>query len=152
MSDVSFRGAEDFLRVSKALKAAGDKELRKELNKSLREAAKPIIKATRAAALEQLPKRGGLAAQVAREPQRVQVRTGAKTAGVRIVVGRRRGGARMADQGLVRHPLFGDREHWYTTKVPEGWFTDTGQEQLPQVRGELLKAVAAMADRIARGR
>ena len=139
-NDFTVTGADDFLRLSKSLKAAGNGELRKELNKSLRNAAKPIIKATRAAALSRLPSRGGLAGIVAKEPQRVQVRTGTATAGVRIVVGKNKGAARAADAGVIRHPVFG-RDVFVTQAVPPGWFSETAQEQAGVVRDELKNAL-----------
>lgn len=147
--DFSMEGAEQFYRLSKALKTAGETELRKELNKGLRNAAKPLIKDTRATALRILPKRGGLAQIVAKEPQRVQVRTGDKTAGVRIVVGKKRGAARATNRGIVRHPVFGIRTAWVTQRVKPGWFDDTLAEQGPgKVRPELDAAIQRVADQV----
>lgn len=145
-------GAEQFFRLSKALKAAGRVELRKELNKELRRAAKPLVGRTRQAALTELPKRGGLAALVAREPQRVQVRTGAATAGVRIVVGKRRGGAQSTNAGVVRHPVFARSDQtrkewkWVSQKVPGGWFDRTLERDAPVIA---LPALEAAINRVA---
>ncbi len=30
---------------------------------------------------------------------------------------------RSLDRGRLRHPLFGNREHWYNESVPRGWWT-----------------------------
>lgn len=139
MSDFEITGADQMLRLSKALKAAGRTELRKELNKGLRKATKPLIAQTRVAALATLPYRGGLAAQVAREPQRVQVKTG-RDPGVRIVVGQKRGGAQAADAGSIRHPVFG-RDEWVEQSVTPGWFSDTLDEQAEGVLPDLEEAV-----------
>lgn len=141
-------GAEDFYRLSKALKQAGEIELRKQLNKALRDAAKPLIADTRDAARKNLPHRGGLADLVAKGPIRVQVRTGAKTAGVRIV-GKGQG-LRGADRGKVRHPVFGHRGKFVTQDVPPGWFTETLQEKAPKVRPAIDQALQAVADIIVR--
>lgn len=152
--DIDVKGGEDFYRLSKALKAAGETELRKELNKELRNAAKPLIPVTRAVARRTLPRAGGLADKVARAPQRVQVRTGEKTAGVRIVVGARRGSAaRMANMGHVRHPVFGDRKTWVTQELPqaEGWFDETLEQEAPKVaRPAIEAALELIADRVVR--
>lgn len=144
--DFTVKGAEQFLALSKALKAAGRTELRKELNAELRKAGKPLIERTRAAARESLPRRGGLADLVAREPQRIQVRTGARTAGVRVVVGRRRGGARSTNQGSVRHPVFGGSQ-WVTQSVTPGWFDSTLERDAP---GIARPAIEAALERVAR--
>lgn len=149
MADFSVRGADDFYRLSKALKHAGETELRKELNKGMQRAAKPIVPKTRAEALRRLPRRGGLAAQVAKEPQRVQVRTGAETAGVRIVVGRKRGGARAANQGRIRHRVFG-QDVWVEQRVQPGWFDDPARDAAPEIRRDLSRAVDDMAARVVR--
>jgi hypothetical protein len=146
MSDFEVRGAEEFLKLSRALKQAGRTELRKELNKGLRDAAKPLVAKTRAAALGSLPQRGGLAARVAGEPQRVQVRTG-RDAGVRIVVAKRNGGAAGANRGVVRHPVFG-RDVFVEQQVPSGWFDDTLNASAPEVRPELKAALERVAQRV----
>lgn len=150
MSDVEISGAEDFLRLSKALKHAGRKELRKELNREIKVAAKPIIKKTRARARADLPSGGGLNKIVAKEPQRIQVRTGAKTAGVRIVVGKKRGGARAANKGFIRHPVFGNREVWVTQRVPSDWFDGPARESESELRRSVEKAMQEIVNRIVR--
>ena len=147
--DFEVRGADQFLKLSKALKHAGRTELRKELHKGLRDGAKPLIPKARAEALRRLPSSGGLAKQIAKEPMRVQVRTG-RTPGVRIVVGRKRGGARQANRGVIRHPVFGNRDVWVDQKVPPGWFDDPLRKGAPGVRPELEKAIDRIADRIVR--
>lgn len=150
MADITVHGADDFLRLSKALKAAGRTELRKELNKGLRDAAKPLIPRTRAAARERLPREGGFGDQIAREPQRVQVRTGLDTAGVRIVVGKRMGGARAANRGTVRHPVFGTGR-WVDQEVEPGWFDETLEREAPgTARPALDAAIDAVLDRVVR--
>lgn len=142
-------GAEQFLALSKALKAAGEKELRKELNAEMRKAGKPLIALTRAAALDQLPSSGGLAALVAKEPQRIQVRTGQATAGMRVVVGKRRGGARAANRGVIRHPVFGNTDRWVNQKVEPGWFDRTLTEGAPEiVRPRIEAAMQSVADKV----
>lgn len=146
MSDL--RGADDFLALSKRLKAQGRGELRKALNKALQESAKPLIPKTRAAALSRLPSRGGLAARVAREPQRVQVRTGARTAGVRLVVGKKGGGARAADRGAIRHPVFG-RPVFVVQPVTPGWFSETAQENAGAVREDIRKTLTEVERAVA---
>jgi hypothetical protein len=151
VSDFEVTGAEDFYRLSKALKAAGRTDLRKELNKSLRAAAKPLIPQTRAAARQMLPKRGGLADAVARVPQRVQVRTGQATAGVRIVVGKNRSAARASNRGLIRHPVFGNRQAWVEQKVPSGWFDDTLRRSGREVLPALEQAMQDVAEKVVRG-
>lgn len=151
MSDFELRGSSDFYKLSKALKAAGRTQMRKELHKGLQQGAKPLIPLARAEARRVLPHKGGLAEVVARAPMRVQVRTGARTAGVRVVVGRDRSGARRANQGVIRHPVFGNRQVWVNQVVPPDWFDRPMEHGAPIVRPELQKAVERVLDQIARG-
>lgn len=147
--DFTIRGADDFLRLSKALKHAGRTELRKELNKAMRDGAKPLIPKARAEAMSRLPNSGGLAKQVAKEPMRVQTRTG-RNPGVRIVVGKKRGGAQAANRGFIRHPVFGNREKWVTQEVSPGWFDEPMKDSTPAIRRELEKGMQAVANKVVR--
>lgn len=140
--------ASDFFKVSKRLKAAGG-ELRKEVLKEIRTAAKPLIEETRDAARSSLPSSGGLAESIARTPQRVQTRTGAKTAGVRIVAGGKGGAARTTDQGFVRHPVYG-RGPFVRQNVPGGWFADTLNDKAPEVRKDIADVLEDAVKRLAR--
>lgn len=143
--DFTVTGADDFYRLSKALKAAGRGDLRKELNKALRNATKPLIRKTRQAALDKLPQRGGLARSIAKAPQRVQVRTGQQTAGVRIV-----GKGASLDRGRFRHPVFGNREVFVEQTVEPGWFSETLAAGAPEVRPEIEQALESIAQQIVR--
>lgn len=149
MADFSVKGAEDFLKLSKALKAAGRTEMRKELNKRIKKAAKPLIPKARAQARATLPQAGGLADAVARAPMRIQVQTGARTAGVRVVVGKDRSGARGANQGVIRHKTFG-HEPWREQKVPRDWFDGPMRESTSEIRPEVEKAIKSVLEDIVR--
>jgi hypothetical protein len=149
----SIKGAEDLLALSKRLKAAGQTELRKELHKDMREAAKPLIPKVRKAAREQLPSAGGLNERIAKKPYRSQVRTGARTAGVRIT------GSKVdprINQGRVWHPVFGREgkaknggRNSVVQNVPsaDGYFDDTLRDQGPAVREELRQVLDAWVQR-----
>lgn len=143
----SMKGANDFLALSKRLKAAGEKGLRNELNKAMRDAAKPLIPKVRAAAAAQLPQSGGLAQRIAKKPFRAQTRTGAKTAGVRIV------GTKVdprIDEGRVFHPVFGHKPG-VVQSVRGGYFSDTLQRENAAIRAEVLRALSDFTERVTRG-
>jgi hypothetical protein len=153
--DFQIKGAEQFLRLSKALKQAGEKELRKELNKNLKDATKPLIKETQAAFADAVP--SPLRSRASNTKQTVQVRTG-RDAGVGIAVkygkaGRGMGAsnARLANQrGQIRHPVFGNRGVWANTPVPsaQGWFDNTLQRGAPTVRPFIEDALDAVARKV----
>lgn len=154
------KGADEFFRLSKALKESGQKEVRKQLHKGMRDAAKPLVaEAKKAAAEAPIPARGGLRARIARTTFRAQVRTGATTAGVRITAPGKFVTVKLLNRyGRVRHPVHADpsktrREWaWVNQEVPEakGWFDDAMREHAPEVRDDVVKAMRAVPARIAR--
>lgn len=140
--DFAIQGADQFLRLSKALKAAGQTEVRKELNKALRDATKPLIVETRAAAGQRLPQRGGLARRMSKAPQRVKVSTG-RDPGVSIVLKAQPG----IKNGTIRHPVFGGPA-FVTQRVDGTWWDDTLEAGAPRVLPEIEKALAAVARQV----
>lgn len=150
MSDFTVHGAEGFLALSKALKAAGRTEMRKTLHKGMKDAVKPLVPKARESARESLPKTGGLNKLVASASIRPQVRTGRNAYGVRIVVGSKPG-ARSTNRGVIRHPVFGNREEWVEQKVSSGWFDDVMEAGVPAVRADVEAALARVVDDIIRG-
>jgi hypothetical protein len=134
------KGANDFLALSKRLKEAGRKDLRNELNKAMRTAAKPLIPKVREAARADLPKHGGLNERIAKKPYRAQTRTGARNAGVRIVGSKV--DPRINDEGRVFHPVFGHKPG-VVQDVPKanGYFSDTLRSQGPGIRDDVVRAL-----------
>ena len=145
------RGGRDFLAVSKSLKAAGETGLRNELNKTLRNAAKPLIPKVRESARSVGPKTGGLNERLAKKPYRAQVRTGAKTAGVRIVGSKV--DPRINDLGRIQHPVFGRKKSTvvqYDADV-KGYFDKPLKESGPEVSRQVVAAMDGFVRKIVRG-
>lgn len=152
----SAQGADAFLLLSKRLKAAGDGELRKELHRAVAAAGKPLIPKIRAAAMRDLPSAGGLNQRIAKKPYKSTVRTGVKTAGLRIV------GTKVdprINQGRVWHPVFGRKgkpknegRNSVVQNVPSaaGYFDDTLRESAPQIREDVTEVLADFARRLTR--
>lgn len=150
MASDSVRGAEDFLALSRRLKAAGETELRKELHKAVGAAAKPLIPKVKAAAQDKFPQRGGLANRMARKPLRAQTRTGALTAGVRIVGSKV--DPRMDESGRISHPVYGRKPN-VVQNVPgvAGYFSETLEKAGPEIRGDVLNVLEDFTQRITKG-
>ena len=53
------------------------------------------------------------------------------------------------DGGRLRHPLFGNRAHWYSQAVKPGWFTDPMRRNNDAARRELLRAVDEITRQLA---
>lgn len=77
------------------------------------------------------------------------------TVGVRVTATSKKGkGVDLdkLDRGRLRHPLFGDRKHWYEQTVPAGWFTRPMARNADNVEQELRKAVDEIDRDITNGR
>ena len=130
--------------LQRKLKEIDRKDLRRELNKGLREGAKDMPKAAQGAAKSSLPRAGRLNVVVAARP----VKLGVVSGGVRVRYTRT--DRRMYEQGRLRHPVFGNREVWVTQWITPGWFTDRMRSEARKVRPELVKAMDRIAEKIAR--
>ena len=151
--DVKVMGAESLSRLARDLKAAGERDLRRELLKGVQRAAKPAKEAAKKAALEELPDVGGLAAEIAGSKFSAKTNTG-RNPSVRITAkGRpnrsgREHDLRSLDRGRLRHPLYGNRGHWYNQAVKPDWFTEAMKKQAPEVRKEIVAAIDAVARKL----
>jgi len=145
--DFEIRGAGELEKLAKRLKDTGGNDLKKELLRGIRETNKPTIAKVRKSAAENLPRRGGLAAKVAKEPIGTRTRLTGNSAGVTI--SRKRG--RGLNEGRLRKPLFGNRERWYDQPVVKDWFNKPIEDDATQIRNGLQKVMQDVAAKIARG-
>lgn len=147
--DIRVDGAKQLARVQRALKDAPP-DLRRELAKGIREGAEPLKKEALDNIEPTLPSRGGIGAAVRADTKIVtQRRGGASSPGLRLKAQSRRNVRRM-DRGRLRHPLFGNRDWWYTQNIPEGWFTTPMMRGVPRLRKVLLEHMNKVADKIVR--
>ena len=157
--DFEFKGADQFLRLSKALKEAGHADLRKKLHKGMRDAVREVMPEAEPALAEQLPylkkKRAKAVTQVA------QVKTGADpgvTVGMRFG-SKRSTNARLANsKGVFRHPVWADGEktrkewHWVNQPVPgaKGWFDKTYLNAAPHIRRRIEAVMERTLEQVIR--
>ena len=150
--------AAEFRALAQRLKDAGERGLRRELTKAIRDAVEPlkadILNPAHLdphmpdnyvpALLRDLKvttfSRAGLAAGVS-------VRAEARTP---------RGNYRQViqlEEGRIRHPLFGDRERWFTQfkGMRAGFFSDAVHEHGPQIVNDVVAAAHDAARKITKG-
>ena len=120
-------------RIAREMRAEGQREFRKNLRKVITDASKPVRRKIRDAALEQLPKRGGLNKWAAVLPAAVTDFRG-DTQSIKIVDRKRGHDMKALDAGRIRHPLYGKRSHWYEQNIPAGFFTRTVEKNADDVR------------------
>jgi hypothetical protein len=151
MGNFEVRGMEKFEKVAKALKQAGDKELRKELYSALNRATKPMRANAKKAARRQLPQAGGLNKRVA--AARLSTKGRIVKGDPRVeVVAKGLEQLAMTDQGMVRHPAFGDRGRWVNQPIPEaeGWFTNAMLDGKQDAQREIIHALDDVAKKLAK--
>jgi hypothetical protein len=132
---VEVKGADQLARLAKALKEQGG-AIRKDFNKALTKAVQPLSRTVKQSAASTLPRRGGLAGDVARSRVSRRVSDNRHGAGLRVFV---KGpyDLEALDRGIVHHPGGPDQ------RIPRGWWTKPTEATGPDVR----RAVeAAMED------
>lgn len=146
--ELRIEGAEKLAAVARQLRQTGNKELRKEMYRGLRQAAKPLIADARQHARDTLPKRGGLNERVARSRFRVSVRAAGRDPSVRITATGL--DKRLDTQGRLRHPVYGNRRVWVEQKVKAHWFEIPMRAGSRHVRRELVRVVDDVAKKLSR--
>lgn len=145
--DIKVTGADRLARLGVAIKDAGDKDLRRELMRGMQRAAKPLKTAARTAALQHLPRHGGLNVRVAQSKFSARTSVAGRNPGLRIV-GAGDLDLPALDRGRLRHPVFGNRRTWVNQQIPAGWFTNAMNAHAPAVRAELIKAIETVATKL----
>jgi hypothetical protein len=143
----------DLAELARGLRQAGDKDLGQELTDAIHQAADPIPGEIRAGLKPKLPDRYAevLDSVLA---TRVSILSRASNPGVSIRAttrGPMRRRIRRLDQGILEHPLFGNRRHWYPQPVAAGWFTQPNEDAAPRARRDIEDALDRVKDKIFKG-
>jgi len=144
------------LRVlSRRLREAGKEGqgLRRELYAAINRAAKPLAAEIKDPAnlRSHMPNR--YADTLARDLNVSAAKRAGRDPGVTIRARTGRGRKRkvgLLDQGVIVHPVFGDREDWksQTKGMHSGFFDDPARRAAPEIRKQVGQAMAAVAKKI----
>jgi hypothetical protein len=145
--DLTIKGAEELDVLAKRIKQHGDKNLRKELLRGIREGTKGTKAKIKANAMSELPGRGGLARRVAGSKFATKTRTTSKVTSIRITAANAYEVKKM-NAGMLRHPVYGNRKKWVSQTIKAGWFTDPIEADAPAIRAALGKVMADIAAKI----
>ena len=143
--------ASELGELARGLRQAGDTDLLGEIQDAIKHAAGPIPDAIRGELRPRLPDRYAdvLNADLAIG---IQTRTGVSTAGVNVVARprkvQRRRIRRLDEEGILAHPLFGNRRRWLSQPVRPGFFTDPAEAAAPRVRDEIEAALERVKEKI----
>lgn len=143
--------APHFDNLSKALRAAGG-DLRRVYLASIRKATAPAKTAIPDSARAKLPRRGGANNYFA-DALKITTRTSLSgpTATVRIVASDPpHHDIRGLNRGVLRHPVYGNRDVWRNTKVTPWFFTEPCVALAPECRREIAAGTNKVLAEIAR--
>lgn len=144
------------LRVlSRRLREAGTEGqgLRRELYRAINDAARPLTAEIKSPEnlRSHMPNR--YADTLAGDLTVSAAKRGGRDPGITIRArsgrGRRRKVA-LLDQGVIVHPVYGDREHWIrqTSGMHPGFFDDPARRAAPEIRKQVGQAMATVAKKI----
>lgn len=148
---IRIEGTDDLQRVADALKEAGDKDLQKRVSAAIRTEAKPLGLRVLHRGAEKMPQRGGLADRVA-GMGRVGVSSAlrGRVASVQVILRNKGVDLKAMDAGVLRHPVFGNRQAWVRQSVPARAFSDAFDAEAAQVQQAVNKAAQDTLDDVAR--
>lgn len=150
MVAVEVRGANKLAKVAATI-AREQPELRKSLVKGIRKEAGKVRPAMRKNARATLPQSGGMAERAAKTSILIKVRTHGDNVGVLMILKRKGSDIRNLNAGRLRHPLFGDRRHWFNQSVAPRVFSKPFEESAPEIRDGINKVMQEHVDKIRKG-
>jgi hypothetical protein len=139
---IEIRGANQLATMAKRFKAQGRAGVTRQMVADIRREVKPI-QAAQKRAVRGLAHAPSDWKKEAARAAKIRVTTRSRSAAVRLTVsgkGQYPRRARLLNRGRWRHPLFGDRERWFTQTVTPGWFDVPARKGEYVIRGR-VKAV-----------
>lgn len=155
-------GAAKLRAVAAGIKATGNKGLGREMSAHLRSAAGPVESAILAEVTRVLPARGGYRETVTKSLRfRRNVRTGARTAAVRLVTfapgTRERRDIPALNKGNLRHPVFGRSRRtaqgrvanpWAVTRIEAGFWDRGTSDAIEVAEREMITVLDDYAQKL----
>lgn len=146
---VTITGAAGLTALAAQIRDQGRKDLAKELGSALDKVVPPLRAAIRESAAETMP--SGYTWVFTRSlAWRTVRRAGSQRAALRLITyadGRsERRDINRLERGQLRHPLHGDRDHWYVTSIRPGFHergTDKAADQAVAALGEVVRDFSA---------
>lgn len=134
---VAVMGADTMAALARDLRRVGDKGLRTEFYRGLNRVTKPVVPAVRASFTATLPKRGGLGKTINRTTKvKRKVLTG-RNPGIKVFADGKHDIVNL-NKGRLRHPLFGNRRHWFDQSITPGMFDRPLEAMTPVVQSEAI--------------
>lgn len=143
--EVHFENLRQFSAVAEALGDAG-KDLKKELRKGLNKAVKPLGVKAKQNIPRYVPSGYAPVLQRAfRASTSVRLSGNPKVTLTGQAKGKRKKReVRAIDAGILRHPVFGNRDAWVAQKIRKGFWSDPVREAGPAVKAEAITVIQDM--------
>jgi hypothetical protein len=129
-------GTQSFTAAMQKLKHAVNSDFPQEFRKELSRELRLLEGSLSSSAINTLPKRGGLAAMIASSDSNVRETPN----GAQLSASSKHDITAM-DRGRLRHPLFGNRAHWYTQAVRPGWWSIPIERSKPALQTAANRAL-----------
>lgn len=147
-------GASQLHVLAARIRAVGNQGLGRQFGEALKATAEPVQTAVREESDRVLPGSGGYRALFSESLRfRTQLRTGARTASLRLVTyadgkaERRDIGA--LNSGILRHPVFGRRRKaWAVTRIRAGFFDRGTADAADEAEKKMLTVIDNFAKRL----
>lgn len=147
---IEIRGIERLGALSVALARAAD-ELDRRMALAANRAAPPVVTAAKESARRSLPRRHGMGRRVAAAQFSTRRRRTAQESSVEVVAVSPDSLSLIDRKGMIRHPVFGNRNVWVSQPVPPHWWTrPTERVGARAGQRELVRAANGIADGINR--
>lgn len=139
--------------VAARLRETGDGGLARELQKAIGDAAAPVGDEIRRGLRPHLPDRYADALDADLKISRSSSLSGdeARVTVLASADGIKRRKLAQSDAGILKHPLFGDRDRWFAQPVTPGWFSDPVEEAVPRVRDAIEAALDVITEKAVNG-
>lgn len=146
---IEVRGRQQLQALDRALRGV-DKQLKRDTYRALNRTVKPLTAAVKESTGDYVPE-----AYAAELSSSLRIRTQRRSSALSLKAtaksrtGKPRELGRL-EAGRMRHPLWGNRRHWFDQSVKPGFWTKPLEKGAPVVRKELVKVLDDIALKIAR--
>lgn len=141
----------DLDQFARAFRGA-DKVIQRSVSKALREVGKPMAAEVIREGADSLPHAGGLSVLIAdgADSASVSLSLRGKVTSVSLTLRSGKHDLRSMNNGVLRHPVFGNKNAWVSQSIRENVFTEAFDKHRDEAVKAMEQALRAAADEIAR--
>lgn len=151
--EVRVTGGQSFKELATRMRAEGRKDLAREMGRALEKAIEPVQVEIKTEAEQAAPSSGGYRSVLSKSLKfKTSKRSAGRSASLTLITyaeGKvERRDIQAFDKGLLRHPLWGNRNRWFTTPVRAGFHQRGTDSAMPAAAEQLDEVMADFAQRL----